>query len=113
LEHRHIKKFYARTNKNNATPQIAKHMRREAIIWSIASKDPSNYKDHGQPLLEADGTPLMSLEDYHRVADSEHSCCDILGWVHENADNPGMKVRHPGHYNHMPALTMIRGSYNN
>jgi hypothetical protein len=86
-------------NKNNETPQIAKHTRREAIIQSIAAKDPSNPKDHAQPRVETDGTPLMSLEDHHRVADSECSRYDILGWVHENADNPGVKVRHPSHHN--------------
>jgi hypothetical protein len=100
-------------NKNNATPQIAKHTRREAIIRSIAARDPSNPKDHGWPRLETDGTPLMPPEDHHRVADLERSHCDILGWVHENADNPGVKVRHPSDYNCMPGLTTIRALYHN
>ena len=99
MEHRRVKKFYARMNKNNAMPQITKHTRREAIIWSIAAKDPSNPKDHAQLQVETDGTPLMLPEDHHRVADLEHSRYDILGWVHENVDNPGVKVRHPSHHN--------------
>jgi hypothetical protein len=111
LEHRLVKKFYAKMNKNNAMPQITKHTRREAIIWSIAAKDPSNPKDHGQLRLETNRTPLMSPEDHHCVADLEHSHYDILGWVHKNADNPGVKVRHPSDYNHTPGLTTIRASY--
>ena len=111
MEHQRAKKFYARTNKNNATAQIAKHTRREAIIRSVAAKDPSNPRHHPQPQLETDGTPLMSPEDHHRIADSERERCDILTWVHENADNPGVKVRHPSDHNHTPGLTTIRASY--
>jgi hypothetical protein len=86
-------------NKNNATPQITKHTRREAIIWSIAAKDLSNPKECAQPQLESGGSPLMSLEDHHRIADSEHAYYDILGWVHENVDNPAVKVRRPSRHN--------------
>ena len=111
MEHWHAKKFYARTNKNNAMAQIAKDIRQEAIIRSIAAKDSSNLRHHPQLQLETDRTPLMSPEDHHCVADLKRECCNILTWVHKNMDNPGVKVRHPNNHNHTPGLTTIRALY--
>jgi hypothetical protein len=92
LEHRRVKKFYAKTNKNNATSQIAKHQRREAIIRALASKDPSKQpRSHGQPSGN-DTTSFMSPKDHHHIADSQREHCDILGWVSENKNNPSIKV---------------------
>jgi hypothetical protein len=35
---------------------------------------------------------FVSSEDHHHIAESECSPDDILGWVHENQDNPGVEV---------------------
>ena len=92
MEHRRVKKFYGRTNKNNATSQIAKHQRREAIIREIASKDP--FKQPSVSQSSRNDVPFMSPKDHHHIADSQRSHCDILGWVTENRENPGVKVTH-------------------
>jgi len=95
LEHRRVKRFYARTNKNNPTRQITKHQRREAIIQSLASRDPSS--GNGKRVYkvrrpEHEGIPFMSPKDHHHIAESQRTYYDILVWVHENRTNPGVKV---------------------
>jgi len=90
-----VKRFYARTNKRNPTYQIAKHQRREAIIRSIASRDPtSDNNNHGRKskYSEIKDIPFMSPNDHHHIADSQRAYCDILAWVHENKSNPCVKV---------------------
>ena len=81
-----------RTNKNKATSQIAKHQRREAIIHNIASKDPLKQHKSHKPSSATDALPFMSPKDHHHIADSQRKYCDILGWVAENRNNPGIKV---------------------
>jgi hypothetical protein len=90
MQHRQVKRYYARTNKKNAPLQIAKHLRREAIIRAIASKDPS--ADRHVQVSEVEDAPLTSLRDHHHISDSQRSHSDILAWVHDNRWNPGIKV---------------------
>ena len=35
----------------------------------------------------------MAAKDHYHVRGSQHSHYDILAWVYENNNNPGMKVR--------------------
>ena len=61
---------------------------------SIASEDPSKHKARScklQSNLEA--LPFMAAKDYYHIGGSQHSQYDILAWVYENRDNPGMNVR--------------------
>lgn len=57
----------------------------------MASKDPYKAK-RSEKVSEVDGLPFMSPRDHHHISESQRSHSDILGWVHENAGNPGFKV---------------------
>ena len=35
----------------------------------------------------------MSPKDHHHIGESQRSYDDILAWVYERKDNPGVKVR--------------------
>ena len=83
-------------NKNNATSQIVKHQRRDDILHSIVSKDTSKPKSRSKPQSqesESEALPFMSPKDHHHIRESQRSYDDILAWVYERKDNPGMKVR--------------------
>jgi len=36
----------------------------------------------------------VSPKDHYHIAASQRAYCDILAWVHENRNNPGIKVSH-------------------
>ena len=90
-----VKKFYARMNKNNATYQIAKHQRREAVARSIVSKEPSGRtrKPKPQPQgLQSEALPFMPAKDHYHIGESQRSHHDILAWIYERKDSPRVKV---------------------
>jgi len=91
-------------NKNNTMFQIANYQWWEAIVHSIASKDPvkpkpkskSKFKSQSKPRsqkLQSEALPFMPAKDHHHIRELQHSHCDILAWVHEHKDSPCMKVR--------------------
>src|SRR6266850_2807342 len=92
MQHQQVKRYYTRTNKKKASLQIAKHLRQEAIIRAITSKDPGR-ANHCVRVSKVKDIPLlMSPRDHHHISDSQCSHSDILAWVHENRQNPAVKV---------------------
>ncbi|OSD08626.1 hypothetical protein PYCCODRAFT_1357030 [Trametes coccinea BRFM310] len=103
LEHRHVKRYYARTNKNHANLQIAQHMRRGEKLrliklrvdaWRAARKcSPIPTSDSVScwvdspalnDVLPTEDGPLPYVEDprerYH-VADSQRDHEELTAWV--------------------------------
>ena len=119
LEHRRVKRFYARTNKNKAfTQQITRQQRRERIIRKIRerlkkqddtnvaclSRDaeilhlPVNFKGIQSPspavsFEESDALPQTSPEVHHHISNSTRQKENIFKWVDyhkHNGDQPVM-----------------------
>jgi hypothetical protein len=64
LEHRHVKRFYARTNKNKFEKQITKHERRERLLWAI--------KISNEKAARACDS-IKSTSDHHRRHKKNHA----------------------------------------
>ncbi|KAI0327045.1 hypothetical protein GY45DRAFT_1373514 [Cubamyces sp. BRFM 1775] len=114
LEHRHVKQFYARTNKIRAAFQIAQHMRRaeklRIIKWRVdaarATKDGAVPNTTLMELVSAEEParsaaavpqePLPYMADplarYH-ITESQCECDDLSLWVASQAADPAFQVQ--------------------
>ena len=119
LEHRRVKRFYARTNKNKAfTRQITRQQRRERIIRKIRerlkkqddinaarlSKDaevpdlPVNSEgihspSPAVPFEESDALPQTTPEVHHHISNSTRQKENIFKWVDYHERNGDQAVR--------------------
>ncbi|KAI0349319.1 hypothetical protein OH77DRAFT_1490928 [Trametes cingulata] len=116
LEHRHVKKFYARTNHIGAAFQIAQHMRRAEKLRIIKTRveamraarrralERTSDSDCAAGSLSGVMTPPDSgpqaadtlpftndpLARYH-IADSQREWDDITTWASSNAEDPALE----------------------
>ncbi|KAI0660675.1 hypothetical protein C8Q70DRAFT_932905 [Cubamyces menziesii] len=114
LEHRHVKRFYARTNKVRAAFQIAQHMRRaeklriikrrvdaaraaqEGAAPSATPTDPVPAEEPARSAAAVPQEPLPYTADplarYH-IAESQREWDDLSLWVATHAADPAFQVQ--------------------
>ena len=106
LEHRHVKQFYARTNKVGYTMQIARKQRKHALLRHIRETDsfvPLSEtrrwkKDAKRARAEACArTRPGSLElsvpvDRYNISKSQHAANILPRWLNEHLQDPAIKV---------------------
>ncbi|KAG6895033.1 hypothetical protein C0992_003455 [Termitomyces sp. T32_za158] len=100
LEHRRVKKFYARTNKNNAIPQITRLERRERVLertrqQNMTQKIERQSKSRkqrsfiaNQPRLDfsqSEPLPPTPPELHHHISPSHNNHLHIPTWLAANA----------------------------
>ncbi|KAI9069921.1 hypothetical protein FKP32DRAFT_1608199 [Trametes sanguinea] len=107
LEHRHAKRYYARTNKIEYTAQIADHQRRESILRAIRNND--NYTPRrerlriareaarNEPRTQPSGpaydereedVPAFTPLSHYSVSQSTRLPLYLGNWLAENDDDP-------------------------
>ncbi|KAJ3557352.1 hypothetical protein NP233_g11763 [Leucocoprinus birnbaumii] len=90
LEHRRVKRFYARTNKQAGfTAQIAKQQRRQRILRKIGQlQHPSSLL-----ALPHDDEPLMPISprDHHYISPSQKKYLDVIAWVGKHPNDPALQ----------------------
>ncbi|KAI0349313.1 hypothetical protein OH77DRAFT_1507530 [Trametes cingulata] len=109
LEHRHLKRFYARTNKIGYSLQIAKHMRRAALLRALREHDdyvPRRVRLRQQKAelstpetANTDATdgrvdtalPPTSPLDHHAISATQHLMIKLRSWLVEHGDDPCTK----------------------
>ncbi|KAI0349974.1 hypothetical protein OH77DRAFT_1499288 [Trametes cingulata] len=115
LKHRHVKHFYARTNKNNHEYQIAQHMRRAEKLRIIKMRvDAARQKlieaekGSSQDQTEVPGAAALSMPqgsepdkeediaysnpwDRYHIAESQRDSDDITAWVSAHRSDPPYK----------------------
>ncbi|KAH9903187.1 hypothetical protein C8Q73DRAFT_742354 [Cubamyces lactineus] len=114
LEHRHVKRFYARTNKIRAAFQIAQHMRRAeklriikrrvdaarasqegaAVNATLTELVTGGKPDRSTAAVPQEPLPFMAdpLARYH-IAESQRECDDLSLWVASQAADPAFQVQ--------------------
>lgn len=120
LEHRRVKRFYARTSRKNYRGQIAQHIRREKILHDIVERETARRhriagdsttavgnaqsgatrRKRGRPrkekptldLYEDDPLTATPFNAQHQISDSEREHSDITIWALKNAHDPAVKV---------------------
>ncbi|KAI0071413.1 hypothetical protein K474DRAFT_1606976, partial [Panus rudis PR-1116 ss-1] len=115
LEHRRVKRFYARTNKKNAPLQIARLDRRDRAIWQIRHKSPAPLYPlrSSQQGRKRGRKPLSDItaETHHIISHTTKTPIYILPWLRQyrQAEDPALanfipmlknhflaRLRHPG-----------------
>ncbi|KAH9855280.1 hypothetical protein C2E23DRAFT_724903 [Lenzites betulinus] len=110
LEHRHVKRYYARTNKHGFTVQIAKHQRRAAIMRKLRECDDyvprrerqrqdrlahTRVHDVAHPVaspLGRDGRPDSPLPptnplDHHAISQTTRLSVPMRNWLARNSED--------------------------
>ncbi|CDO77154.1 hypothetical protein BN946_scf184657.g29 [Trametes cinnabarina] len=107
LEHRHAKRYYARTNKIEYTGQIASHQRRESLLRAIRIKDgyiprherlraqreAARKHPRAQPSGPAydereDDLPPISPLSHYSISQSSRLPLYLGNWLAENDEDP-------------------------
>ncbi|KAH9898500.1 hypothetical protein C8Q73DRAFT_773146 [Cubamyces lactineus] len=113
LEHKHVKRYYVRTNKHKFTFQIARHVRREEklriIKARVAARDARRDEalSHSTPERQLGESPATSLsaaagegrspspeppspaERYH-LADSQRDSVELTAWLRTHPQDPAL-----------------------
>ncbi|KAL6307514.1 hypothetical protein BKA93DRAFT_727333, partial [Sparassis latifolia] len=124
LEHHHVKRFYARTNKRKHVFQIAKHQQKEILDQEAQcqldrTQDAMDFDDDPEEPLDdtrldfADEEPLLrtSPKVHYHMSKSQHFCEDITSFVIRNKGDPAFKMFMPSLKDHL--LTRLTGrAYN-
>ncbi|KAH6911435.1 hypothetical protein BKA70DRAFT_1035591, partial [Coprinopsis sp. MPI-PUGE-AT-0042] len=125
LEHRRVKRFYARTNKiKGFERQIARHFRRQCLLRGIAAKlaraeelealIAQQLRDDGKmepkesidarasvPFESDDPLPFTSpLERYH-ISKSDAFPINVLNWIEKNPDDLAFTNFMPDLFDHL------------
>lgn len=106
LEHRQVKRFYARTNKNAAVGQITRLERREramtrikrrkekAVIPQETHTGRKNKKIRAHiDFLESESLPYTAPELHHHISKSRNFPMNIMGFLSDNQGDPAIVVR--------------------
>ncbi|GLB33254.1 hypothetical protein LshimejAT787_0101380 [Lyophyllum shimeji] len=109
LEHRRVKRFYARTNKRRQfAAQIAKHQLREQRLWKMrtqqqttrdASTVPTN--SPAVPFEESEPLPPSPPTKRYHVSDSQKHFENVTDWLNRTAGDPATVDFLPRLKNHL------------
>jgi hypothetical protein len=92
LAHRLVKHLYRRTNKINATRQIARHERRGTRLRRAReAAQPYGHAHHVQ-FLENGRLPYTAIDQHHHISDSRNHPLDLMSFVHDPPNDPAKKV---------------------
>jgi hypothetical protein len=100
LEHRHVKKFFSRTNKKEYQRQIAKHKQRERRLRQMRTDNQPTHKHSASsagsaPALlfhELDPLPFTDPTVHYHMSQSQRHYIDITSWLADNKQDPALKV---------------------
>ncbi|KJA20593.1 hypothetical protein HYPSUDRAFT_101131, partial [Hypholoma sublateritium FD-334 SS-4] len=103
LEHRRVKRFYARTNKNTAVHQMTRLERREYALRS-SSKLRTNVS-----FEDSEALPYTPAEEHHHISKSRNFHMNIIAFLSSNQGDPAIinfrpkleehvlaRLQHPG-----------------
>ncbi|KIK51301.1 hypothetical protein GYMLUDRAFT_181641, partial [Collybiopsis luxurians FD-317 M1] len=91
LEHHHVKRFYARTNKIQFSFQTAQHERRRRLLQKIAKhqgKLPNKGTNLSLSFAQSDPLPLTNPTTCYHMSTSSRYFEDITTWLADLEDDP-------------------------
>ncbi|KAI0069257.1 hypothetical protein BV25DRAFT_1867060 [Artomyces pyxidatus] len=99
LEHRRVKRYYARTNKNNAVHQITLLQRREEGLRRMMrgktiTRKPLRRSSRRKAAVgfdQAEPLPFTPPENHHHISHSRKHPLQLSNWLAESAEDPATK----------------------
>jgi hypothetical protein len=103
LEHRRVKRFYGRTNKQRFIGQIAKHQRRERLLQRIKQRlADKKSSEAGLPMKQSgmgqrgyqdtDGLSYTKPEVHYHIAESEKDFENVTAFLSKNKHERSLQV---------------------
>ncbi|KAG6853156.1 hypothetical protein C0991_006486 [Blastosporella zonata] len=119
LEHWRVKRFYARTNKNNATWQMTKLEQRERWLERTGKKQKippvkRRKKARGVVASKSESLPPTPPEFHHYISPSHNNHLHIPTWLAANGGDPAIQFLNdddPGAYGFLNPDKVIRGAH--
>ncbi|KAF8227209.1 hypothetical protein L208DRAFT_1297930 [Tricholoma matsutake] len=110
LSHCLVKCFYHRTNKKDATQQIAKHERCHTRLRHAkeAAASPRRHHPHHIAFFENDPLPFSGVDLHHHLSDSKNFPHHLLSFVHEPRNDPAKKNFIPRLKDHLLSRVLHR-----
>jgi hypothetical protein len=93
LEHRRVKRFYARTSKAGFTQQIAKHQRRERVLYNISKSSMPKSQTAAVNFQESDPLPFTPPTAHHHISNSNRYYNNLTAWLGSYSGDPALIVR--------------------
>ncbi|RDB29364.1 hypothetical protein Hypma_014985 [Hypsizygus marmoreus] len=103
LEHRRVKRFYVRTNKNRAVRQMTRLERRERVLQKLARKRKRRSSPSPTPtkvtskkkttvdVAESEALPYTTPDLHHHISPSRNFPLPITRFLADNRDDPAVK----------------------
>ncbi|KAJ7687114.1 hypothetical protein B0H17DRAFT_1203783 [Mycena rosella] len=105
LEHRRVKRFYARTNKNRAVRQMTQLERRETYLLRMANRvhkktrgrSTAEHQGHMRklkasktyiPFAESEALPYTTPDQHHHISPSHNFSLHLSSWLGEHQGDP-------------------------
>lgn len=89
-----VKRFYGRTNKNNATIQITRHERRQTRLRRAREAATAPQRRHAHHLGFSDNDPLpyTGVDLHHHMSDSKKHMLHLWSFVQDPPNDPAKIV---------------------
>ncbi|KAJ6451830.1 hypothetical protein C8R47DRAFT_1030639, partial [Mycena vitilis] len=92
LEHRRVKRFYARTNKNQPVRQMTVVERRETYLLQMASRARTKARRLGNTIATpSEPLPYTAAKEHHHISESLNTSLHLSSWLSQNIDDPATK----------------------
>jgi hypothetical protein len=94
-EHRRVKRYYSRSNKQQAARQFTKYERREARLRrakAAAEAAPGQCHSHHISIAENDSLPYTSAEMHHHISESRSHPQELFAFCRQFPGDPATKV---------------------
>jgi hypothetical protein len=92
LEHRRVKRFYGRTNKNRAVKQMTKHERRETRLLRARRAAQAGTHAHHVAFSDNDPLPYTHPAMHHHISESKRHSQDAFSFCRKFPDDPAATV---------------------
>ncbi|KAJ8592981.1 hypothetical protein M405DRAFT_732338, partial [Rhizopogon salebrosus TDB-379] len=123
LEHRRVKRFYARTNKIKFARGIAKQQRRERLLYKLRQKAQDAAQQASDYARETDSHPTVNFcerellpqcspESQYQISNSRRLHWDITAWLHRNREDFAIKDFLPRLKDHILARLLGSNDHN-
>ena len=97
MEHRRVKRNYARTNKRNTVRQMTLLERREHVLQSLTCKIPHPAQGKTRMAVtigfhESEPLPATPPDHHHHISHSQNFPLNLIAWIAMQRDNPAVDV---------------------
>ncbi|KAI0073099.1 hypothetical protein K474DRAFT_1723253 [Panus rudis PR-1116 ss-1] len=91
LQHRRVKRFYARTNKHRSTRQIARLNERERALQALQADRGLDTRTRMQRRIH--DLPIIPPEAHHFIAESRNDPVNLSNWLHTKASKADIALK--------------------